>query len=29
LHRHVHLENNVLFRAAVELEQRLCGLSAL
>jgi regulator of cell morphogenesis and NO signaling len=29
LHRHVHLENNLLFRAAVELEQRLCGLSAL
>jgi len=25
LHRHVHLENNVLFPAAVEIEQRLCG----
>lgn len=26
LHRHVHLENNVLFPAAVEIEQRLCGV---
>lgn len=26
LHRHVHLENNVLFPAAVRIEQRLCGL---
>jgi regulator of cell morphogenesis and NO signaling len=25
LHRHVHLENNVLFPAAVRIEQRLCG----
>jgi regulator of cell morphogenesis and NO signaling len=25
LHRHVSLENNVLFPAAVEIEQRLCG----
>jgi regulator of cell morphogenesis and NO signaling len=25
LHRHVHLENNVLFPAAVRLEQRRCG----
>ena len=25
LHRHVHLENHVLFPAAVEIEQRLCG----
>lgn len=25
LHRHVHLENNVLFPAAVRMEQRLCG----
>jgi regulator of cell morphogenesis and NO signaling len=25
LHRHVHLENNVLFPAAVGIEQRLCG----
>ena len=25
LHRHVHLENNVLFPAAVLIEQRLCG----
>jgi len=25
LHRHVHLENYVLFPAAVEIEQRLCG----
>ena len=27
LHRHVHLENNVLFPAAVEIEQRLCGVT--
>jgi regulator of cell morphogenesis and NO signaling len=27
LHRHVHLENNVLFPAAVRLEQRLRGLA--
>jgi regulator of cell morphogenesis and NO signaling len=25
LHRHVHLENNVLFPAVVRLEQRLTG----
>jgi regulator of cell morphogenesis and NO signaling len=25
LHRHVHLENNVLFPAAVRIEQQLCG----
>jgi regulator of cell morphogenesis and NO signaling len=25
LHRHVHLENNVLFPQAVTLEQRACG----
>jgi regulator of cell morphogenesis and NO signaling len=25
LHRHVHLENNVLFTAAMRIEQRLCG----
>jgi len=25
LHRHVHLENNVLFPAALRIEQRLCG----
>ena len=25
LHRHVHLENNVLFPTAVRIEQRLCG----
>jgi len=25
LHRHVHLENNVLFPAAMQLERRLCG----
>jgi iron-sulfur cluster repair protein YtfE (RIC family) len=25
LRRHVHLENNVLFPAAVRLEQRPCG----
>jgi regulator of cell morphogenesis and NO signaling len=25
LHRHVHLENNVLFPAAVRIERRLCG----
>jgi iron-sulfur cluster repair protein YtfE (RIC family) len=25
LHRHVHLENYVLFPAAVEIERRLCG----
>lgn len=25
LHRHVHLENHVLFPAAVEIEQRMCG----
>jgi regulator of cell morphogenesis and NO signaling len=25
LHRHVHLENNVLFPAAVRMEQRRCG----
>jgi regulator of cell morphogenesis and NO signaling len=25
LHRHVHLENNVLFPAAVRIEERLCG----
>ena len=25
LHRHVHLENNVLFPAALKIEQRLCG----
>jgi regulator of cell morphogenesis and NO signaling len=28
LHRHVHLENNVLFPAALRIEQRRCGLSA-
>lgn len=27
LHRHVHLENNVLFPAAVQIEQRLCGIA--
>ena len=27
LHRHVHLENNVLFPAAVAIEQRLCGVA--
>jgi regulator of cell morphogenesis and NO signaling len=26
LHRHVHLENNVLFPAALRIEARLCGL---
>jgi len=26
LHRHVHLENNVLFPAAVRIEERRCGL---
>jgi regulator of cell morphogenesis and NO signaling len=26
LHRHVHLENNVLFPAAVRIEQRQCGI---
>ena len=26
LHRHVHLENNVLFPAALRIEGRLCGL---
>jgi regulator of cell morphogenesis and NO signaling len=26
LHRHVHLENNVLFPAAVRIEQRRCGV---
>ena len=25
LHRHVHLENNVLFPKAIELERRMCG----
>ena len=25
LHRHVHLENNVLFPAAMQIEGRLCG----
>ena len=25
LHRHVHLENNVLFPKAIELERRVCG----
>jgi regulator of cell morphogenesis and NO signaling len=25
LHRHVHLENNVLFPAALRIEGRLCG----
>jgi regulator of cell morphogenesis and NO signaling len=25
LHRHVHIENNMLFPAAVRIEQRLCG----
>ena len=27
LHRHVHLENDVLFPAAVRIEQRLCGVA--
>lgn len=27
LHRHVHLENNVLFPAAVQIEQRLWGIA--
>jgi regulator of cell morphogenesis and NO signaling len=27
LHRHVHLENNVLFPAAIRIEDRLCGSS--
>lgn len=27
LRRHVHLENNVLFPAAVRIEQRLCGIA--
>jgi regulator of cell morphogenesis and NO signaling len=27
LHRHVHLENDLLFPAAVELEQRLRGVN--
>ena len=27
LHRHVHVENNVLFPAAVQIEQRLCGIA--
>jgi regulator of cell morphogenesis and NO signaling len=27
LHRHVHLETHVLFPAAVEIEQRLCGVA--
>ena len=25
LHRHIHLENNVLFPKAIELERRMCG----
>jgi regulator of cell morphogenesis and NO signaling len=28
LHRHVHLENNVLFPAAVRIERRVCGGTA-
>jgi regulator of cell morphogenesis and NO signaling len=27
LHQHVHLENNILFPAAVELEARLSGIA--
>jgi regulator of cell morphogenesis and NO signaling len=28
LHRHVHLENNVLFPRALQLEEEICGRSA-
>lgn len=28
LHRHVHLENNILFPRALQLEERICGRSA-